>query len=390
MTRRRGLSTALMGLAISTVLAAAACGSNSSGGSTSSAGNSSGPTAAQLQSAQALVNAHTQQPTFVAPGPKFDPSKARGKTVFAIPVSASVPFNVYVGKYLTQALAKFNIKTVYYSTTGESSQWVTGMNTAISQHAAAIDLIGLDPAALQPQIAAAKAAGIPVIVDHFLDTSHTNYKGYKNVTGIVGAPYNLAGQLEAAYAIQDTKGKGTFLLVQSPDLLSSTDVAVGIEAEFAKDCPTCHVVKVDVPFNDWSTRMQTAVSSDLTRYPDTTYVLPVFDGMVQYVIPAITAAGKSSSVKLASYNATPFALNYLAKGNIVTMDLGESYSWLGYALADQTLRLIVGQPPLSNEMVPVRVFTSANVSQTGNPPAINTGYGNAYLDGYLRLWGLSG
>ncbi len=386
MTRRRGLPVALLGLAVSTVLTATAC---SSGGGASTTG-SSGPTPAQLQNAQSLVSASTPEPAFVAPGPKFDPSKARGKTVYAIPVSASVPFNVYVGKYLTEALSKFDIKTVYYSTTGQSSQWVAGMNTAISQHAAAIDLIGLDPAALQPQIAAAKAAGIPVIVDHFLDTSHTDYAGYKNVSGIVGAPYNLAGQLEAAYAINDTKGNGTFLLVESPDLLSSTDVAVGIEAEFAKDCPSCHVVKVDVPFNDWSTRMQTAVSSALTRYPDTTYVLPVFDGMVQYVIPAITAAGKTDTVKLASYNATPFALNFLAKGHVVTMDLGESFSWLGYALADQTLRLMVGQPALSDEKVPVRVFTSANVSQTGNPPAINTGYGNAYLAGYQALWGLSG
>jgi ribose transport system substrate-binding protein len=370
------------------MLVAAGCGSGGSTGS-SAGGSGSGASAAQLKDALSLVDASKPEPAFVAPGPKFDPSKARGKTVYAIPVSASVPFNVYVGKYLTEALSKFNIKTVYYSTTGQSSQWVAGMNTAISQHAAAIDLIGMDPAALGPQIAAAKAAGIPVIVDHFLDTSHKDYPGYKDVTAIVGAPYNLAGKLEAAFAINDTKGKGTFLLVESPDLLSSTDVAVGIQAEFAKDCPSCHVVKVDVPFNDWSTRMQTAVSSALTRYSDTSYVLPVFDGMVQYVMPAITAAGKTGTVKLASYNATPFALNYLAKRNVVTMDLGESFSWLGYALADQTLRLMVGQPALADEKVPVRVFDASNVTATGNPPAINTGYGNAYQAGYLTLWGLS-
>lgn len=384
MTRRRGTRTVLLGLAVSTALVAAACG-----GSESSSTGGSGPSAAQLKHATSLVEASTAIPEFVAPGPKFDPSKARGKTVYAIPVSASVPFNVYVGKYLTQALGKFDIKTVYYSTTGQSSQWVSGMNTAISHHAAAIALIGLDPAALQPQIKAAKAAGIPVIVDHFLDTSHTDYAGYKNVDGIVGAPYKLAGQLEAAYAIKETKGKGTFLLVQSPDLLSSTDVAEGIQAEFAKDCPSCHVVKVDVPFNDWSSRMQTAVSSALTRYPDAKYVLPVFDGMVQYVIPAITAAGKTRSVSVATYNATPFALNYLAKNKIVAMDLGESFSWLGYALADQTLRLIVGEQPVADEKVPVRVFTSDNVSEAGDPPAINTGYGNAYEAGYEALWGLS-
>jgi len=338
--------------------------------------------------ATALVNEYTGLPAFSSPGPSFNPAAARGKTVFAIPVSASVPFNVYVGRYLAAALQNFNIKVTYYSDTGETSQWVAGMNTAISEHVAAIDLIGMDPAAVAPQIAEAKAAGIPVIVDHFLDVNHTDYSGYKNVAGIVGAPYNLAGRLEAAWAIKETGGRGTFLVVQSPDLLSSTDVAAGIQAEMAKDCPSCHLVNVDVPFNDWSTRLQTAVSSALTANPNTTYILPVFDGMVQYAVPAVTSAGKSGTVHIASYNADPFALKDLQSGNVVTMDLGESYSWLGYALADQTLRIITGQKPVANDLAPVRVFDTSNVSQTGNPPTINTGYGNAYLSGYRSLWSL--
>jgi ribose transport system substrate-binding protein len=384
MSQRAGLSATLIGVTVAAAMLTAACSSSSS----SSSGE--GPSAAQIASATALVNQYTAPPTFAAPGAAFDPSKARGKKVFAIPVSATVPFNVYVGRYLTEAFSKFNIQTTYYSDTGQPSQWVAGINTAISQHAAAIDLIGMDPAAVAPQIAAAKAAGIPVIVDHFLDTAHTNYSGYTNVAGIVGAPYNLAGQLEAAWAIKQTSGKGTFLLVESPDLLSSTDVAIGIQAEMAKDCPSCHVVKVDVPFNDWSTRMQTAVSSAITRYPDTSYVLPVFDGMVQYALPAITASAKSGQVKIATYNADAYALKDLQSNNVVTMDLGESYSWLGYALADQTLRIISGQPPVADEKVPVRVFDSSNVSDAGKPPAINTGYGNAYLAGYSGLWGLAG
>jgi ribose transport system substrate-binding protein len=389
MSRRRGPSVALIGIATATALLTAACSSSGSS-ATSGGGSKSGPTDAQLANATALVNQYTGEPAFTSPGPKFDASKARGKKVFAIPVSASVPFNVYVGQYLTEALKKFDIQTTYYSDTGQSSQWVAGMNTAISQHAAAIVLIGMDPAALAPQIAAAKAAGIPVIVDHFLDTAHSDYAGYKNVDGIVGAPYNLAGQLEAAWAIKETKGKGTFLLVQSPDLLSSTDVAIGIQAEIAKDCPSCHVVKIDVPFNDWSTRMQTAVSSAMTRYSDVSYILPVFDGMVQYALPAVTAAGKTNSVKIATYNADASVLKNLQSKNVVTMDLGESFSWLGYALADQSLRLMSGQPTIADEKVPVRVFTSDNIAATGNPPAINTGYGNAYLAGYTNLWGLSG
>lgn len=387
MRRRQGASFAVIGLAAAALLAAGCSSSGTAGNSDAGSASGSG-SHVNTADATALVNKYTGVPAFSSPGPSFNPAKARGKTVFAIPVSASVPFNVYVGKYLAQALGNFGIKTTYYSDTGETSQWVAGMNTAISEHVAAIDLIGMDPAAVAPQIAKAKAAGIPVIVDHFLDVNHTDYAGYKNVAGIVGAPYNLAGRLEAAWAIKETGGKGTFLVVQSPDLLSSTDVVVGIQAEMAKDCPSCHLVNVDVPFNDWLTRLQTAVSSALTANPDTTYILPVFDGMVQYAVPAVTSAGKSSTVHIASYNADPFALKDLQSGNVVTMDLGESYSWLGYALADQTLRIMTGQKPVTGDLATVRVFDSANVSQTGNPPTINTGYGNAYLSGYRQLWGL--
>jgi ribose transport system substrate-binding protein len=384
MKRRRLASTAALAFAAAATLLTASCSSTSSVTSSSGAVHNSVATAAG-----ALVDKYTAVPAFSSPGPAFDPAKARGKSVFVIPVSASVSFNVYVANNLTAALKNFGIKTDYYSDTGQVSQWVAGMNTAISQHVAAIDLIDVDPAVVGPQIAQAKAAGIPVIVDHFLDTGHTSYSGYKNVAGIVGAPYNLAGRLEAAWALKQTGGKGTFVMVQSPDSLSSTDVAIGIRSEMSKDCPKCHLVNVDVPFNDWSTRMQTAVSSALTSNPDTTYVLPVWDGMVQYIQPAITAAGKTGKVHISTYNADPFALQDLQKGNAVTMDVGESYSWLGYALADQTLRLMTGHPQVSDEKVPVRVFTAANVGDTGHPPAINTGYGNAYLNGYKALWGLS-
>lgn len=387
MRRRRVASTAALALAAAATLLMAGCSSTSN--VASSTASTAGAHNSVATAAGALVDKYTAVPAFSSPGPAFDPSKARGKTVFAIPVSASVPFNTYVGENLATALQNFGIKTVYYSDTGQVSQWVAGMNTAISEHVAAIDLIDVDPAVVGPQIAQAKAAGIPVIVDHFLNTGHTNYPGYKNVTGIVGAPYNLAGRLEAAWALKQTGGKGTFVMVQSPDSLSSTDVAIGIRAEMSKDCPTCHLVNVNVPFNDWSTRMQTAVSAALTSNPDTTYVLPVWDGMVQYIIPAITAAGMTGKVHISTYNADPFALQDMEGGNAVTMDVGESYSWLGYALADQTLRIMTGHPPVPDEKVPVRVFTAANVGETGHPPAINTGYGNAYLNGYKALWGLS-
>ena len=211
--------------------------------------------------ATSLIDQYLGVPKFVPPGPAFNPSSAKGKKVFIIPVSASVPFNVYFGKALEQALAKFDIKTTYYSDTGLTSQWVAGMNTAISEKVKAIALIDVDPKEIAPEIAAAKSAGIAVFDADFLDASHPYAQGYKSLAAWNDAPYVLAGKLEAAWAIKSTAGKGTVIVINSPDLLSADDVNTGIHKEFAQDCPSCKVVTINVPFNDWSTRLQSTLAS---------------------------------------------------------------------------------------------------------------------------------
>jgi ribose transport system substrate-binding protein len=381
----RGKKYQLRGIRVG-VISALVLASTASVATASEKSHSTG--AVNIAHATSLINENTSVPKFVAPGPAFKASAAKGKKVFIIPVSSAVPFNVYFGQALTAALGKFNVKTTYFSDTGQTSQWVAGINTAIAQKVNAIALIDVDPKAIQPQIAAAKKAGIAVFDAHFLDASHPYASGYKNLKAWNSAPYRLAGQLEAAWAIKQTHGKGTFITINSPDLLSATDVNLGIYQEFKADCPACKVITINVPFNDWSTRMQSTLASALVANPNTSYVLPVFDFMVEYAMPAIVAAGKTKTVHIATYNADPGPLTNLRQNDVVTFDVGESFSWLGYAMADQVLRSLSGVPTLANEQAPVRAFWSGNVAETGNPPKVNVGYGNAFVAGYAKLWGL--
>jgi ribose transport system substrate-binding protein len=351
-------------------------------GSASGANSNNG-----VGAATANVNAHLPVQKFIPPGPAFDASKARGKTVFVLPVSSNVPFNVLTGDAMAKAVAPLGVKVVTFPTQGQPSQWVQGMNQAIARHVDVISLIGLDPQAIAPQIAAAKKAGIPVIEDHFIDAKHPNPRGYENVTARIPAPYIDAGKLSADYAIKDTKGKADAILVTSKDILSAGDVLVGLQQGFKQNCPSCKTTVVNVPFNDWASKMQTAVQSALAKNPSANYVIPVFDGMVQFAAPGVTAAGKAGSVKIASYNATPSVLNLMENGNVVAMDSGESYDWLGWALADQELRILTGNKPTKTENVPLRAFDKSNVAEAGKPAKVNQGYGTAYITGYKALWG---
>jgi ribose transport system substrate-binding protein len=112
--------------------------------------------------------------------------------------------------------------------------------------------------------------------------------------------------------------------------------------------------------------------------------------MAQFVVPGVTAANASRRVKVATYNGTPFALDYIRQGNVVAMDAGDNIEWNSYANMDQAFRILTGTDPVQNEKTPLRIFDKTNVEEAGTPAKANQGYGSAYIAGYEKLWGVGG
>ena len=137
---------------------------------------------------------------------------------------------------------------------------------------------------------------------------------------------------------------------------------------------------------DWAREIRGEVSSALVRDPEIDYVIPIYDSMSQYVVPAIKASGREDEIKIATFNGTPFVLDLVRDEDIVQMDVGENLSWIGWASMDQAFRLIAGEPAVRSEHTPLRVFDDANVGEAGDPAAFDRGYGRSYVEGYKRLW----
>ena len=105
-------------------------------------------------------------------------------------------------------------------------------------------------------------------------------------------------------------------------------------------------------------------------------------------LAAIEASGKSSTIKMVSFNGSSFALQDVASGTSpLAADVAEPDAWVGYANMDQAFRIMTGMPPV-NETTPIRIFTSSNIAQAGGAPAYSSGYGTAYITGFYKLWGL--
>ncbi len=332
-------------------------------------------------------------PTFVAPGPAFAATThLRGTRIFEIPITSSVPFVAAVEQGMRQAASVVGAQLVAYTNEGQPSQWAQGITTAIAQRADAIVLFAQDPQLVGPQIAQARRAGIPVIVLRTTgegEPCQSDRSGAALATACVPGPFEQAGRLEADAVISQGAGEADALVITSSDARSTQPLVRGLRQELHLRCPACRTRSVDVPIPEWPARIRTEVQSALVRDPAIDYVVPIYDSMSQFAVPAIAASGARGRVKIDTFNGTPFVLKLLQDRNVVAMDVGESLAWVGWASMDQVFRVIAGEPPARSEHTPARVFDASNVGEAGNPPRFDTGYGSAYVDGYRKLWGAS-
>jgi ribose transport system substrate-binding protein len=339
------------------------------------------------EAARAEVARFLARPRFTAPGPAFDAARELpDRRIFEIPITSEVPFIGAVEKGMRQAAEEVGAELVVYPNQGEPSQWAQGIRTAISRQADAILLLAQDPELVGPQIREAEAEGIPVIV---LRTTGEGEACPALGTACVPAPFEQAGRLEADWVIADSGGEANILVITSNDARSTRPLVRGLRAELAQKCPLCEARFVDVPIPEWANRIRTEVQSALVRDPEIDYVIPIYDSMSQYAVPAIEASRATERVRISTFNGTPFVLQMLQDEDVVAMDVGENLAWVGWASMDQAFRVIAGERPVRSERTPLRVFQDRNVDQTGTPPRFDRGYGDAFVEGYRKLWGLT-
>jgi len=304
-----------------------------------------------LAHARDAIDAHRAKPQFVAPGAPFDASKCgAGKKMLSIPNTSGNPFLKGIIERETVAGKELGFTVQEWQNQGQPSQWVQGMEFAVRNGFRLIDLIsGVDPRTLEPQVRAARAAGVKTMVSHFYDPS-------QSVSPLVAASlpvsFNTIGKLLADWVILRTNGNGNVVLVVSDEVPPTGPLVQGFNDELKQYCPDCKVLqRINVGVTEWGTTIRPAVQAALLANPRANFVIPIYDSMAQFVVPAVQITGKQSSVKIATFNGTPFVLDYVREGK-VDMDIGESLDWIARATIDGYLRADCGLPVPKNIGVP--------------------------------------
>ena len=338
------------------------------------------------QTAAEIIAEHSQIPSFTPPGKPFDAKACMAdKKILTIPTSSSIPFTQGIVDALHDAAGEVGFEHQMWRNQGNPTQWVQGIEYAIANDFDAIDLMaGIIPASLAPQIAAAHEAGIKVYASHYTDVT---LEHDPNVDVSLPVSFTKVGEIIAAWVAEETKGKGNVLVIGSDDILPSQPYWKSIEATLAELCPDCKATYVNVPLPEWATKIQVATQSALLRDPSINYIVPIYDSMSQFVLPALAITGKRG-MPIATFNGTPFIIDMIRNGD-VKMDIGESLGWIARSSLDAYMRDLCDTGDVPTELyVPFYIFDKENAETAGIPADFDKGYGDAHVAGYRKLWGL--
>lgn len=351
--------------------------------------------AANAQSAEDGINrakerlaVYTQKPVFTAPGDPFDMKAcAADKKMLAIPNNSANPFLKGIIDRMKAVGEDIGLEVVEWENQGQPSQWVQGFDFAIRDGFDVINLIsGISPDTVEPQITAANEAGVKVTTSHFYDPSdETN----PLLSSTLPVGFNEIGKILANWVTVNTDGKGKIAMVVSREVPPTIPLVDGFTTELAENCPGCEIVQeINVGVAEWGTKIQSSVQSTVQANPDIDVIVPIYDSMSQFVVPALRLTGKLGQIKVATFNGTPFVLDYIQQG-AVDMDIGESLDWIAYATVDANMRDVCGLAVPEKLNVPFYIFDKDNVADAGTPAQFDTGYGDAYITGFRELWGMN-
>ncbi len=371
------ISVAMVAIASTAVLAA--CG-GSDGGSSSTAATSSGDAGAAQAAAQKVIDAGTAPVAFKAPGPAFDIAAAKGADVWIVCNDTSLPFVQQVVKGFEQGADAAGMRVRLFNAKGDTAAAARGIQQAVAAKAKAIVVFGITFKYVQRAIAEAKAAGIPVVGALNVDVKAGLEQ---DAAGEVSIDYGRSGELIAAYAVANTDGPAHAVYQNLPGIDTFAAMKAGVEKGFAA-CPECSVKTVDFT-GDFKSSEATQTPSTLARDPKVNWIIPAIDGMAQFAVPAIKAAGKADEVQVGSINAVAGNLALVQKGDVQTVDVGNNNQWFGWAMVDRALRAIAGEPPAISE-VPVKALTKDNLAGKDVQDEDEIFDGVDYRAEYRKLW----
>jgi ribose transport system substrate-binding protein len=375
LNRSRG---GVVALAAVTALLVAGCGSSAGG---SSASGSAAPNSPAMMAATQLIPSTYQGPTTPAKAPAH--IKIAAITCYSILEGCVIP---------AEGIAKAAQGIGWQERTFDGGGSPTSQNAqilnAVSWGANVIALIAITPSTVQTALRAAQAAGITIV---------SGSSGLSSPNATVTPPagdvwpafdvspdYKTLGQNVGKWIIADSGGKANVAVYGDKEFDSINGQESGI-LPILQACKTCTVSPV-MYFT--STQISNSLGPETVSYlrtnPNTDYIYSAFDPPAAAQVQAIATAGMAKNVKIASALGNSQNLQFIRNGQVEAADGAYDNTYMGFAIVDQTIRLLDHQPLMQpvGEGLPFQVLTKNNLP--GGTSSWVAPF--PYQDKFLSLW----
>jgi ABC-type sugar transport system substrate-binding protein len=302
-----------------------ACGE--SGNSTSS-----GDGAADAAAAPDPV---TTAPTKINVSTPLAAPPAAGKTLFWLQCELPICEKIGGGVKAATEAAGWNYESLVFKSADPGS----GIEAAVQQKPDVIAITGIPSAAVESQLKAAAAAGIPVVTCA-PGPEEPSAEAYAAICSQTTAP---DGKNLALWAIKDSGGEANIVTVTIPAFPALGTTVAGINDTVDEYCPDCSADELELTVDDLAGgQVVPKLVAYLQSNPDTNYVLFNFADLEIGVPEALDAAGLDK-VKLIGNGGGPQQFQALVDGD--TLDaawVAYPAVYQGWEMVDAALRLVDG------------------------------------------------
>jgi ribose transport system substrate-binding protein len=295
------------------------------------------------------------------PGPDASVKPEGGKKSFVVvPCAMAAEGCKRQAEGFVEAAKELGWTTKLIDPAGDPQKQNSAMAQAITLKADGVYIVSIDPKLVSGTLKRLKDADIPVIAAA-TGTGPTS-DGIVHEVDLHGA---REGELLAAQVVDETDGKAKVALFTGNEFQTVVQRIEGTKRVF-KDCPDCEIVEeTDIPVTSIGTSLVSRVKSTLQANPEINVVYAPYDAAANDMVQAIQQAGLSDKVWVASFNGNVQNLDYIRKGQVQRVDIGEALEWVGWAAADNFARVFAGDEPTKDDGVPAKILVKDNLPAAG-------------------------
>ena len=215
-----------------------------------------------------------------------------------------------------------------------------GIQAAIDAGPDFIAMTGVVAAQFEPQVDAAKAAGIPLLSCFGTDDPSPELGIYMQC-----GDENFVektGPLMADWAIVDSMGAANVLIVSIPDFPVLVVETEAFKAQMAANCAACKVTELNVTLDDLiQGKVPAAVASALQADPSINYVFNSFGDLPGGVTAALDAAGLLEGVTVYGQDFSTIDLEEIVAGTMGAWS-ADPKGYAAWLMVDAAARLSLG------------------------------------------------